>query len=397
MQGSPAHVDPYLLSPNFSVAPLDNIDVDSQQSRPEPNDIDDILQEVRMENMSLDRATSPTYWETDLISEYEDHRAQQPLYTDDEAPGTTRYFRLEEPFTDEPDGEPDFGDNRDDDLEEGEIREESAAMQDFHARFPWMRNAPKIPKELKDWPEPDDPKYTDPNALPLDRDANVPPAIAWINNLISLDVHEFEDCDEKDKQCPVCLEPFWDGENNEIPLQLPCEHVIGRECIWRLFWQVGDSVRTTCPICRQDQPIDHREPIDTTQGLSEFLEQVNYVLLRMGPLRLDAEKRPEWEKIRQYVQEHIAEEQTKIENEAILRYHLGIEMKNNDLVNFVGQWIPDQGERADLQQRIAAAILNWNEARTVPVRAQDAVEVNRLIEGLQENADEEATAMDIDG
>lgn len=53
------------------------------------------------------------------------------------------------------------------------------------------------------------------------------------------------------KDCPICMEPYGDAQDSEKPLRLPCNHILGKDCL--LIW-LGTSYHNansnTCPICR---------------------------------------------------------------------------------------------------------------------------------------------------
>ena len=50
---------------------------------------------------------------------------------------------------------------------------------------------------------------------------------------------------ENDQECHICIQPFMGAEGNELPLKLPCNHVMGSACL--TTWLENNN---TCPICR---------------------------------------------------------------------------------------------------------------------------------------------------
>lgn len=76
------------------------------------------------------------------------------------------------------------------------------------------------------------------------------PRMAFVDNLISL---ELDDLPEDDRHCPICLQGYRTGESGEIPLELPCGHVMGRVCLLASFLtspaSEDDQQAVGCPIC----------------------------------------------------------------------------------------------------------------------------------------------------
>ena len=57
---------------------------------------------------------------------------------------------------------------------------------------------------------------------------------------------------EDDIKCHVCLEPFLTGDSPELPIKLPCKHVVGSVCILRWLGPQKAQLREkNCPICRK--------------------------------------------------------------------------------------------------------------------------------------------------
>lgn len=50
----------------------------------------------------------------------------------------------------------------------------------------------------------------------------------------------------KDSSCNICMDPFSSTEDPELPVRLPCGHVIGRNCISKWL-----ATSNSCPLCRR--------------------------------------------------------------------------------------------------------------------------------------------------
>ncbi|KAL2040381.1 hypothetical protein N7G274_006824 [Stereocaulon virgatum] len=179
---------------------------------------------------------------------------------------------------------------------------------DFYDLFPWAKGVDPFDENATRW-EPAE-RYVENRAdfkgLKPDDNAEVPPAIAFVNGLISL---ELDDLDEDSQACPICLEKYREGERGEMPLQLPCapNHVIGKECLLLWLTDVGDVVHhASCPICRTECVKEKRKHIGTDEGLRQRLRDVNYLLTGPNPLTLTQEGRDRWETVKSYVNTHLA-------------------------------------------------------------------------------------------
>lgn len=143
-----------------------------------------------------------------------------------------------------------------------------------------------------------------------DPSAQVPPFISFVNGLISLELDDLPDDDEDDLKCPICREKYREGESDEMPLELPCGHVIGRECLLAWLSTFADSRagghKGSCPTCRGQIPVEARMGVETAEGLGQVLRDTNYLLTGSGPLVLDREARDKWQVIRSYVDRHLA-------------------------------------------------------------------------------------------
>ena len=206
--------------------------------------------------------------------------------------------------------------SEEDELEEGEIREgdlptssgqaseSDAIAADFVKRFPWIEEVDAFDPNLTWKPAEWYLENRDINAPALDYSVSEPPAIEFLNTLISIDMDELN---PDDRICSICMEPYLSGEKPEMPLQLPCGHVFGKECLFQWMSQIGDATHTNCPMCRYVH-VNQRSHIGSLEGLAQLLQQADWMLTRMGPLRLDAEGRERWQSVKDYVNEYLAEQ-----------------------------------------------------------------------------------------
>lgn len=65
---------------------------------------------------------------------------------------------------------------------------------------------------------------------------------AFLGRLPDADLNDFPN----DATCTICMEPFGGTEDSEIPVQLPCRHLVGRKCISRWL-----ESKNSCPFCRR--------------------------------------------------------------------------------------------------------------------------------------------------
>ena len=252
-------------------------------------------------------------------------------------------------------------------LEDGEIVEhnppltldqnqgEDAIAAAFLRRFPWIREVDAFDPNLTWKPAEWYIANRDPNALALDDSTPEPAAIAFLQSLISIDLDELS---LEDRNCSICTDPYLSGELPEIPLQLPCGHTFGKECLFQWMSQIGSATHTNCPVCRSVH-VRKRSPINTLEGLAQLLQQADWMLNRMGPLRLDAEGRKRWQSVKEYVNEHLAEQEARRQNEMRLRWHMHHEMHESRTLRRLNRFLTPE-EREDLHERITAAIVGWN-------------------------------------
>lgn len=252
--------------------------------------------------------------------------------------------------------------------EEGDISlEVMQSTPDFdvdellHKRFPWSRGVDlddpqwNTPQRTAEWYM----ENADPNVPALDYSIAEPPAVAFVKNLISLDIDEMP-ADEQ--TCMICSDHYWTGTEAELPLQLPCGHVFGEHCLIRWLTGIGGPKQHgNCPMCREHH-VDVNMPISTEEGLEQLLGNVDYVLNRMGPLRLTTEGKKKWQDVKDYVEEHLYQAAA---DEQELRGVFDREMTQSIIVQAVAHLL-NANEQSMLQERLAIAFQEFEEWRTGP-------------------------------
>lgn len=180
---------------------------------------------------------------------------------------------------------------------------------EFYDIFPWASGIDPFDESRTEW-EPAE-WYVDNeielgNGLEPDLTAEVPPAIAFIDSLVSL---ELDDLEKGDNICAICLQLYREGEAQEIPLQLPCGHIFGKECLSTWLTDIGNDGAhvACCPMCRKECISEKRKHIGTYEGLRQLLRDTNYLLTGMRGLSLTREGRDDWEDVMAYVNEYLAE------------------------------------------------------------------------------------------
>lgn len=228
---------------------------------------------------------------------------------------------------------------------------------DFHDRFPWLKdvdfNDPDLTQKDAQW-------YLDnrdPDAPELDDTVKAPPAIDFLNKLISVDVDELT---PDQSTCGICAMDYFSGEDQDIPVKLPCGHIFGKQCLWTWLSEIGDQ-HNTCPMCRTKH-VELKKPIDMDKGLKTLLGTADYLLTRMGPLRLDAEGRQKWQGVKDYVNEHLKEEEQKKENERQLGAMIAAEWDDSVVIRSLGH-LMTPNERDMLRDRLRIAFVEWDEWR----------------------------------
>ena len=81
--------------------------------------------------------------------------------------------------------------------------------------------------------------------------------------LESLPALSLADLPEDNVECPICTENYRVSQNGDIPVRLPCSHIIGKDCLSK--W-VNSSVRNAnnnlCPTCRTVLFTRHRPVVE---------------------------------------------------------------------------------------------------------------------------------------
>ena len=67
----------------------------------------------------------------------------------------------------------------------------------------------------------------------------------------ALPVHVILDLPAKEQDCAICMEKYYGPHQRECPVRLPCNHVLGKECL-RTWLKSPPSNRNNncCPVCR---------------------------------------------------------------------------------------------------------------------------------------------------
>lgn len=69
--------------------------------------------------------------------------------------------------------------------------------------------------------------------------------------LESLPALSLTDLPEDNIECPICTEPYRVSRNSDIPVRLPCSHIVGKDCLSKwLNSSVRNANNNTCPLCR---------------------------------------------------------------------------------------------------------------------------------------------------
>ena len=215
---------------------------------------------------------------------------------------------------------------------------------DFYAKFPWARGVDPFADTKTDWKPAEwyvQNKIKLGNGLLPDKIAEVPPATAFINGLISL---ELDDLKRDERSCAICLQPYRRGEFKEIPLQLPCGHVFGKACLLSWLSDIGsDAVHVACcPMCRNECVREKRRGLGTHEGLKQLLRDTNYILTGTRGLSLMREGRNDWEGVKAYVNGHLAE----IEDAKRMRVRNFMRNLRRGLWDFPCTVVPESSKRS---------------------------------------------------
>ena len=176
--------------------------------------------------------------------------------------------------------------------------------------MPWARNIDPFDENTDITPAEWYVVRTTDDCLPLDIEVEVPPAIAFINELPLVERTKLQAYDDK---CAICGDKYGEGEVAETPVSLPCNHVFGKDCLQ--IWLCGhpdqdDCLKhNNCPLCRRQYIFENRKSLHTIEGLTQLLRDADYSLLNpAGPLMLTQEKGEQWGDIKNYVTEFIKEQ-----------------------------------------------------------------------------------------
>ena len=50
--------------------------------------------------------------------------------------------------------------------------------------------------------------------------------------------------------CSICNDAFLTGSSPEMPMKLPCGHILGSQCLLKWLSPLSSSGNNTCPFCR---------------------------------------------------------------------------------------------------------------------------------------------------
>lgn len=120
-------------------------------------------------------------------------------------------------------------------------------------------------------------------------------------------------------ECPICANSYirnleeqsLGGEvPKEIPVRLPCGHIIGRKCIHYLAWHANASTGVVCPFCRANHnhmPI-HQEATEDKLAICMWVMLETFLRLQAGQSEFeDMEAVLEWAQDDQLLREDVPE------------------------------------------------------------------------------------------
>ena len=107
----------------------------------------------------------------------------------------------------------------------------------------------------------------------------------FLSRLPDVDLIDFPN----ETNCNICMEHFGDTEDSESPVQLPCHHVVGRNCISRWL-----ETKNSCPFCRhvlfepeeitEAERDAHAEVLDFVAELREIVQEESAIATRLDNL-----------------------------------------------------------------------------------------------------------------
>ena len=102
----------------------------------------------------------------------------------------------------------------------------------FFQQFPWARGMDPFEDDDTEWRAAGEYLMSYWKGVGIDSKAEAPPVLGFVKSLISL---ELDDLSDDEQHCPICREQYREGEHEEMPLVMPCEHVIGKDVSHLLF------------------------------------------------------------------------------------------------------------------------------------------------------------------
>lgn len=146
--------------------------------------------------------------------------------------------------------------------------------------------------------------------------------VAWLASLPKLDMEVT--IPTPGPNCPICTNPYikiperhQSGTKQiEIPVRLPCGHIMGLKCVFRLAWAANASTGVVCPFCRAS----HNHVSVSAEGTDEdklvkcmWIMLETFVRLRGGGSEEfeDMDTVLEWAKDDEIMREDVPEEEKR--------------------------------------------------------------------------------------
>lgn len=115
----------------------------------------------------------------------------------------------------------------------------------------------------------------------LDLLGYLPLPVGWLASLPELDMEVT--IPTPGPNCPICTNPYlkvpeenlFGTEQIEIPVRLPCGHIMGLKCVHRLAWDANASTGVVCPFCRAS----HNHMPVSAEGTEDKLEKCMWIML----------------------------------------------------------------------------------------------------------------------